>query len=122
MTKLASITIDTSPANIADMMSRGQFHSHQDGRWRYSPFDGETVYVNDPTEQFDAHETFAQRCAGAVCRSYGLYAQVFSDQTRGLNRWDAKRTGLLWQLYSPSYPGERQFREWTEAQLASEEA
>lgn len=39
MSKLDFMQIDATPANVAEMMTRGQFHAHQDGRWRFSPYD-----------------------------------------------------------------------------------
>ena len=112
---LARITIDDSPANIAAMMKRGQFHSHQDGAWRYSPYGAETVYVNDPTAQFENRATFSHGYGAAVCVAAGLVAFFYFDGTRSAQPWDAKQQLHVWQLYGPKRPGEREMREWVEA-------
>ena len=115
MTRLQFVEIDATPANVADMMTRGHFHAHQDGRWRYSPFGGETVHVNDPSEHFDAREAFANNRAAAVCKSLGLVAYHYADGTRGLWRWDAMKQAVLDQLYGFRDQGERDCRAWVAA-------
>lgn len=117
---LARIQIDDAPANIAAMLERGAFHSHQDGQWRYSAWGGDTVYVNDPTAQFDAHATFPKGRGAAVCKAPALFACIYGDGTRGLTDWDGDRERLLWHIYSAKDDGERQQREWIAAQFIPE--
>lgn len=108
------IEIDPAPENVAAMMERGQFHSHQDGRWRFSPYGGETVHVNDPTERFEARAEFGKGVAAAVCRAAGLFARIHHDGTRGLLRWESSVL-RLWDHYGPRDEHERAQREWIEA-------
>lgn len=112
MGKLSTIEIDDAPENVAAMMDRGHFHAWQDGMWRYSPFGGETVYCNDPTAKFDAQAQFSDGVTGAVHVGLCLMARRYRDGTRGLDRWDARRTPVVWQMYAPAYPGDREWREW----------
>ncbi len=109
--------IDTAPANIAAMLAVGSIHAHQDGRWRYSPHGGETVLVNDPTEQFDTRATFGGVDVAACCNP-PLFAVHYRDGTRGLNAWAATNYPLLWQLYGPSNDAERQWRAWVLREMA----
>lgn len=118
MSKLASLQIDATPANVAELMKRGHFHAHQDGRWRYSPYGAETVYVNDPTEHFDARETFANNRGAAVCVGLSLVAYDYQDGTRGLWWWDEMKQAVLDQLYGFKDDGARQTREWVKARFA----
>lgn len=107
---LAKISIDTAPANVLAMLAAGSFHSHQDGKWRFSPYGGETVYCDDPTEQFPI------RCElGAICGN--LFSHVFSDGTRGLYVYDEKGLAVLWQIYGPTSEHERSFRAWLLANI-----
>lgn len=118
MSKLDFMQIDATPANVAEMMTRGQFHAHQDGRWRFSPYGAETVYVNDPTEHFDARESFPNNRAAAVCLPFALVAYHYQDGTRGLWRWDDLQQAVLDQLYVFKDDGARQTREWVKARFA----
>lgn len=113
--KLQTITIDSNPANVAAMMARGFFHSHQDGRWRYSPFGGETTYCNDPTERFPLRAEFPNGWSAAADPGAGIFARIYSDGTRGLDAWgDGKTHQRVAMLYAPRHEGERQQREWIE--------
>lgn len=118
MTKLDTITISDDPANVRDMMERGSFHSHQDGRWRYSPYGGATTYCNDPTAQFPVRAEFSDNQAGAACPALGIYAHIHSDGTRGLRTYSETSERVLAQIYGPRNAGEREFREWLFATMA----
>lgn len=120
MAKLQTIQIDPAPANIAAMMQRGGFHSHQDGRWRYSPYGGETVYVNDPTERFESRAEFGNGVGAAVCRAEEIYARIHKDGTRGLRTWNWCSERRLWDTYAPRYPEEAAQREWLAAAFGVE--
>lgn len=112
--KLETIAIDTSPENVAAMLECGLFHAHFDGRWRYSPFKGETAYCNDPTEQF------ALRGDGvAVDPATRLFALYHWDGTRGLRWFDMSLYPLVWQIYSPRDKRESAQREFIIAALAA---
>lgn len=110
-----AIHIDTKPANIVEMMTRGQFHSHPDGRWRYSPYGAETVHVNDPTEHFEPRVDFAKGWGAATCKGHGIFALFYGDGTRSLNKWDERSFTRLWHLYAPRHDGERDQRAHIEA-------
>jgi hypothetical protein len=111
MTKLATITIDTAPANIAAMSETGRFHSWQDGNWRYSGHGLETVHCNDPTEQFDARATFGN-CEVSAHIGTGLFSQSYRDGTRGIEKWDDKHRAIVWQIYKADYPEMQKCRDW----------
>jgi hypothetical protein len=117
MSALATIKIDDTPENVAAMMARGQFHSHQDGRWRYSAFGGDTAYCNDPTAKFDARAAFDGGLGAAVCKAPAMFAAIHRDGTRGLTMWDADRERQLWFIYRAQSDGERARREWIAAQF-----
>ncbi len=109
----ATIQIDASPSNIAEMKRGGMFHSHQDGRWRFTPNGPElTVFVNDPTEQFPVKETFSNGIAGAACPDLALFAHIHGDGTRGMRCFERDTQLVLNHMYSPRSNGEREFREW----------
>lgn len=114
---MKTIQIDDSPAAVAAMMQHGRFHSHQDGRWRYSPYGGETVHCNDPTAQFPLRASFSHGWAAAACPEVGIFAAIYGDGTRGLTEWDAAREWKLSHLYAPRHDGERDQRAWIAAQF-----
>lgn len=122
MVALASIEIDADPVNIAAMMEVGALHSHQDGRWRYSRYGGETAYVNDPTVSFEDRAEFAGGRAAAVCRSLGLIATIYGDGTRSITTWRGDIQPVLWQIYGAKDPGEREQRDWIAAHFMREAA
>lgn len=121
MAKLETIEIDPAPANVAAMMGKGHFHSHQDGRWRYSPFGGETVYCNDPTERFPLRADFPNGWGAAACPDAGIFARIYGDGTRGLTEWEARRETMLMHLYAPRHEGERAQRAWIAGQFGAAE-
>lgn len=112
MSALPSIIIDDTPANVATMLARGFFHSHQDGRWRYSPFGGETAHCNDPTARFELHESFPNDRAASADPASGLVARVYRDGTRSVNRWDRAQQNVLDHLYGPADAGDKASRDW----------
>ena len=117
MSKLATIQIPTDPATIKAMMAAGRFHSWQDGRWRYSPYGGETVYCNDPTEQFSPRVEFGKGRAAAICKPQGIYAVYYGDGTRGLCEWDADLHTKLRLLYGFSHVSEREQYDYLEKEF-----
>lgn len=112
------IEIDTTPANIVKMMEKGQFHSHQDGQWRYSPYGSDTVYVNDPSEHFSARAQFPNKRAAAICKDFGLIATFFQDGTRSITKWDQSSQPVLWQIYGAKDEGERMQRDWIKSKFS----
>ena len=111
--------IDPDPLNIKRLMMSGMFHSHQDGRWRYTPHRGndeltETVYVNDPTEQFPIRATFENGYGCSACPDVGLYVIIHPDGTRGMRRWDARLFLAYGLRYSARSEGEAQMRAFLE--------
>jgi hypothetical protein len=106
------VEIDTAPAVVAAMMAGGHFHTHQDRRWRFSPFGGDTVHVSDPTAGFDASASFgAWRVAAS--REAGLFFVGYQDGTSGLYAWP-DNWPMVWQLYSPKGEHERALRAWVQ--------
>lgn len=112
MARLPEIQIDSSPASVAEMMTRGFFHSHPDGRWRYSPFGGETAHCNDPTEHFPLRASFSHGWGAAACPDHKIFARYYGDGTRGLTEWEDRRERLLARTYAPRHAGEREQRAW----------
>lgn len=104
-------THETDLATIAAMAARGHFHAHQDGRWRYSPFGGETSYCSDPTSEFPMRAEFNGRAVGCAPR-IGLYFLFHRDGTRGMTTWDRDRELVLRQLYPPYDETHRMQRDW----------
>jgi hypothetical protein len=113
MPDLPIFEIDNTPECVKELMSKGSFFSHFDGRWRYMPYGGEVHYTDsDPTEHFPHKAEFKNACAGAACPELGIYAQIHGDGTRGLREFDRDRTLVLNQIYAPRHDGEREFRKW----------
>ena len=108
---IATILIDTSPASIAKLCEKGHFHSHQDGRWRYSPFNGETHYCNDPTTDFTERAEFNGRACG-IHREANLYFVFHRDGTRGLGLWDPDLQWKVWLQYKGMNPTHAAQMEW----------
>jgi len=112
MATLEMIQIDDSPANVLAMMGAGQFHAHQDGRWRYSPYGGDTAHVNDPTAKFPERRSFGDHLEACAHPGAALFAIRWSDGTRGLTLWKADSQRMLWQMYGPRNAEERDMRDW----------
>lgn len=88
----------TDLQTIAAMCEKGHFHAHQDGRWRYSPFGGETHYCSDPTTEI-RERTEIDGCACGIDRDANLFFIFHRDGTRGLQAWDAKLQWAVWHRY-----------------------
>jgi hypothetical protein len=112
LSKLEVIEIDAAPLSVALLMKCGAFHSHQDGRWRFSPYGGETVYCNDPTEQFPHRAEFGHGLGAVACLDPPMYASIYRDGTRGLSDWDPRREGRMRLLYPAAKPEERAKETW----------
>jgi len=109
--RLETCHIDTDPKTIAALLRGGMFHSHQNGIWRYTPHSAndeftETVYVNDPTEQFPIKASFDKGYGCAVCPDVRLYALIFRDGTRGMYFWDQKSFDLYGMAYGARDEGQ----------------
>jgi hypothetical protein len=109
--KMETVAIDDAPEAVAEMLTRGAIHAHQDGAWRFSEWGKPSAYINDPTANFPHRATFANGRAAMAHPGLGIFAVHYSDGTRGIYTWD-RNTTLLWQLYGARDEGERQEREW----------
>ncbi len=110
---MKTITIDNDPANIRAMMAVGHFHSHQDGRWRYSPFGGGTVHVTpSPIARFEKSADLSHGYAAAAHPTAGLFARIYGDGTRGVYEWNSRHEHVLAQLYGPRNAGCAAQRKW----------
>jgi len=107
--------IDTDPANIAEMATRGSFFSHQDGVWRYYPFDrdsGVHRVAENVVEQFEHLLTHGPLSAACDPKTMQV-ARIHADGTRGIHgKWSRDTELTLRSLYG--------FRDDNERDLTAE--
>ena len=111
---LETIQAPRSVPELLDMMTRGTFHSHQDGRWRYSDWKSDCVYCADPSPLFPvAYES--QR----AIPEHKVYLQVHHDNTRGIRVFN-QDTITIWHIYGARTDKELHERAWLAQVMAGE--